>query len=79
MKNSYLNLAVPSMQMSEPGEVLKTKITDKLTVNLWDRWEVDCEKSSTFGDLYEKLAKKYEILPIGILQGMSRIDTGKSE
>jgi len=29
--------------------------------------------------LYEKLAKKYEIFPIGILQGMSRIDTGKSE
>lgn len=27
MKNSYLNLAVPSIQMSEPGEVLKKKIT----------------------------------------------------
>jgi len=50
-----------------------------LTVNLWDRWEVVCEKSSTFGDLYEKLLKKYEIFPVGVLQGMSRIDTGKSE
>jgi hypothetical protein len=38
MKNSYLNLAIPSIQMSEPGEVLKKKITEKLIVNLWDRW-----------------------------------------
>jgi hypothetical protein len=29
--------------------------------------------------LYEALLKKFEIFPIGILQGMSRIDTGKSE
>ena len=58
---------------------MKKKITEKLTVNLWDRWDVQLEKSSTFGDLYEKLAKNFEIFPIGILQGMSRIDTGKSE
>jgi hypothetical protein len=79
MKNSYLNLAVPSIQMSEPGEVIKSKITEKLTVNLWDRWDVECEKSATFGDLYEMLSKKYEINPVGVLQGMSRVDTGKSE
>jgi hypothetical protein len=29
--------------------------------------------------LYEELIKKYEIFPIGVLQGMSRIDTGKTE
>lgn len=38
MRNSFLNLAVPSLQMSEPGEVKKTKINDKVEVNLWDRW-----------------------------------------
>ena len=49
MRNSYLNLAVPSIQMSEPGEVSKKKLTEKITVNLWDRWEVPCTKETTFG------------------------------
>lgn len=42
MRNSFLNLAVPSLQMSEPGEVAKFKLTEDLVVNLWDRWEVSC-------------------------------------
>jgi hypothetical protein len=49
MRNAYLNLAVPSLQMSEPGEVKKTKVTDKLTVTLWDRWEIECVDQVTFG------------------------------
>lgn len=40
LRNTFLNLAVPNMMMSEPGEPLKTKLTEQLSVNLWDRWEV---------------------------------------
>jgi len=38
-KNSFLNLAVPSLMMGEPGAPEKFKLTDELSVNLWDRWE----------------------------------------
>lgn len=40
LRNTFLNLAVPNMMMSEPGEPLKVSLTKDLTVNLWDRWEV---------------------------------------
>lgn len=39
-RNIFLNLAVPIMQASEPGDVMKTKLTESLEVTLWDRWEV---------------------------------------
>jgi len=29
------------MQAGEPGDVPKTKLTEKLETTLWDRWEVD--------------------------------------
>jgi len=40
-KNSFLNLAVPSLMMGEPGAPEKFKITDELSVTLWDRWEFE--------------------------------------
>ena len=79
MRNSFLNLAVPSLQMSEPGEVKKVKLTEEVTVNLWDRWEVNCTEETTFGEVYKDLQTKYKIRPKGVLQGMSRIDTSKTE
>lgn len=79
MRNAYLNLAVPSIQMSEPGEVKKVKITEKLTVTLWDRWELECTQQTTFGEVYKALHEKYDLYAKGVLQGMSRIDHGKSE
>ena len=45
-RNAFLNLAVPIMQASEPGDVLKTKFTDKIETTLWDRWELT-EKNLT--------------------------------
>jgi len=38
-KNSFLNLAVPSLMMGEPGAPEKFKLTEELSVNLWDRWD----------------------------------------
>lgn len=40
-KNAFLNLALNVYAFSEPGEVKKEKLTDKLTTTIWDRWEVD--------------------------------------
>ncbi len=39
-RNIFLNLAVPTMQASEPGVCTKTKLLEGLEVSLWDRWEV---------------------------------------
>jgi hypothetical protein len=41
MRNSFLNLSVPSLMMSEPGNPAKTQLKDGLEVTLWDRWMVD--------------------------------------
>ena len=38
-RNVFLNLAIPIMQASEPGDVAKTKLAEGLAVTLWDRWE----------------------------------------
>jgi len=42
-RNAFLNLAVPIMQASEPGDVQKIKLTDKIETSLWDRWEVNAK------------------------------------
>jgi len=40
-RNIFLNLAVPIMQASEPGDVEKIKLTETISATLWDRWEVE--------------------------------------
>lgn len=78
MRNAYLNLAVPSLQMSEPGELQKKVLREGLSVTLWDKWELQCSEDVTFGEVYDRLKKQYGLWPIGVLQGMSRVDFGKS-
>lgn len=39
-RNSFLNMSIPVLVMSEPGPAPKIKIgSDGLEVTLWDRWE----------------------------------------
>lgn len=57
MRNAYLNLAVPSLQMSEPGELQKKVLKEGLSVTLWDRWELNCTEEVTFGEIYDRLKK----------------------
>lgn len=40
-RNIFLNLAVPIMQASEPGDVENIKLTETISATLWDRWEVE--------------------------------------
>lgn len=39
-KNSFMNLALPLFVLSEPQEAEKKKISDHLSITLWDSWEV---------------------------------------
>jgi hypothetical protein len=43
-RNIFLNLAVPFMQASEPGDVMKEKLIEGLETSLWDRWDVKLGK-----------------------------------
>ena len=40
LRNAFLNLAVPSLMLAEPGDAQSTEIKKDLKVNLWTRWEV---------------------------------------
>jgi hypothetical protein len=46
-RNSFLNLAVPSLMMGEPGAPEKFKLTDDISVDLWTRWECPQASSKT--------------------------------
>jgi hypothetical protein len=51
------------MQASEPGDVQKTKVTDKLVTSLWDRWEIEAHNCS-LKETFQKFEEKYEGLEI---------------
>ena len=54
MRNSFLNLAIPSLTMGEPGPVEKIKVHEKLETNLWERWHVGpIPKTASFEDLLQ--------------------------
>ena len=72
-RNTFLNLAIPFMQSSEPGNVVNKKICGNLTSNVWDIWEINIVKSKKEENcikfLFEELRKKYNIYPKDIFVG----------
>lgn len=64
-RNSFLNLAVPSLMMSEPATAMKTKLgtgEDMIEVTLWDRWEFEVEfRDVTLLNVVEYLEKTYKL------------------
>lgn len=63
-KSIYLNLAVPFMTVSEPGEVAKIKLIEGLEVTLWDKWEVKDAKSMTLQGLMDHIEETYKGLEV---------------
>ena len=72
-RNTFLNLAIPYIQNSEPGEVIKNKIIDNLYSNIWDIWEIYINKNikneNCIQFLFDELYKKYKIFPKDIFLG----------
>jgi len=57
------------MQASEPGDVEKIKLTDKIETSLWDRWEVDA-KGLSLRAVMAKIEEQYEGLAVrDVLRG----------
>ena len=69
-RNSFLNLAIPSLSSSEPGVCPKNKIREGLSTTLWDRWEISLDKENCcIKNLFEVLKTKYLIFPRDIFKG----------
>jgi hypothetical protein len=71
-RNYYLNLALPFVQASEPGVVKKTKIHEKLEVDLWTRWDIE-NKDITLRQLMQWVRDKFELNVRDIMNGNEAI------
>ncbi len=62
-RNSFLNLSVPSLVLSEPGPAPKIKLgSDGLEVTLWDRWEFKAPtRNVTLLEIVEHLESTYKL------------------
>lgn len=68
-RNVFLNLAVPIMQASEPGDVEKVQLTEDLVTTLWDRWEVEAH-GLTLTEVIAKVEEQYKGLEVrDVLRG----------
>ncbi|KRX07628.1 Ubiquitin-conjugating enzyme/RWD-like protein [Pseudocohnilembus persalinus] len=67
-KNAFLNLSVPNLQLVEPAPPAKIKINEKLTVTLWDRWEIK-EKNVKLLQIFEFFEKTYGLICQDIFYG----------
>ena len=73
-RNSFLNLAIPLLQSSEPGACAKNTIREGLTTTLWDRWEIKLPQDQcTIKNLFEILKTKYLLFPRDIFKGKKPI------
>ena len=72
-RNTFLNLAIPFMQTSEPGAVVNKKICGNLVSNVWDLWEINInmkkKEENCIKFLFDELKKKYGIFPKDIFIG----------
>ena len=69
-RNSFLNLAIPSLSSSEPGACPKNVIREGLSTTLWDRWEISLDKENCcIKNLFDVLKTKYLIFPRDIFKG----------
>ena len=67
VKNAFLNFAVPYLTLSEPGPAQKVKLTEKLTVTLWDRWEITLNRKAGLKDLFSQVLKDYELQCLDVM------------
>ena len=56
-RNSFMNLAIPTLMMSEPGLAPKKVLKEGLEVTLWDRWEFNATKETTLGQVVHHFEK----------------------
>ena len=60
-KNTFLNLAVPVMYMSEPGPPVCAEIKDGVKVDTWTRWDIEVTQKTTLGRIVSKLESQFNL------------------
>eukprot|EP00347_Sterkiella_histriomuscorum_P017580 403348792 len=69
-RNIFMNMAVPFLQATEPADVLKTKLTEDIEVNLWTRWDINLGKDVTLQQVIDKIDQTYKGLEVrDVLRG----------
>ena len=72
-RNSFLNLALPLLTMSELGAPIKNTIKEGLDVSEWDRWEIMISESTTLGSIVSSLEKKFKLQARDVIYDLSLI------
>lgn len=54
-KNTFLNLAIPVMYMSEPGPPISHEIKPGLKIDTWQRWDIEVTAKTKLGQIVRKL------------------------
>jgi len=71
-RNTFMNLGLPLFQFAEPFSAEKTKITDSVSVTIWDQWELKSPDITVRG-VCQYFKEKYNLTVTGIFQGVSMI------
>ena len=58
-RNAFLNLAVPSLMLSEPAEPIKFTLKEELDVDAWERWEIDITEKTKLGKICKTLEELF--------------------
>eukprot|EP00038_Savillea_parva_P007534 m.170818 g.170818 ORF g.170818 m.170818 type:complete len:1074 (+) comp13295_c0_seq1:93-3314(+) len=72
-KNTFMNLALPFVLLTEPGAPEKEVITADRTYTLWDRWEIKGTKETTLSDFMKEVETKYGVSPLGVVNGSAAV------
>lgn len=59
-KNAFVNIALPFVTFSEPGEPAKHKYLD-VSFNLWDKFEVDEQRDITLKELFDLFKERHKL------------------
>ncbi|KAL9642679.1 hypothetical protein ABK040_009758 [Willaertia magna] len=60
-KNAYVNIALPFVTLSEPGEPAKTTYLENKSWTLWDRFEIDEGRDLTLKEFMDLFKERYEL------------------
>lgn len=66
-RNTFLNLAVPCLMLSEPGAPIKSTIKEGLVVDTWQRWEIGISATTKLGSILQSLAKQFSLQPRDVI------------
>lgn len=60
-RNTFLNLAIALVVLSEPGACVKSKLAENCYVSLWDKWEIRGNEAFTLRNFLDAVKQKYKL------------------